>query len=100
MLVLSNSPAETKLELQVPEDLEAEVTMFGFFFFFFLSPFCWPFHFQPQNILINYKFNIKKNEGKILHIWLRGSPPLPRGNQWKLAMQKHARQQIHIKASS
>lgn len=98
MLVLSNSPAETKLELQVPEDLEAEVTMFGFFFF--LSPFCWPFHFQPQNILINYKFNIKKNEGKILHIWLRGSPPLPRGNQWKLAMQKHARQQIHIKASS
>lgn len=37
MLVLSNSPAETKLELQVPEDLEAEVTMFGFFFFFLPS---------------------------------------------------------------
>lgn len=36
MLVLSNSPAETKLELQVPEDLEAEVTMFGFFFSFSL----------------------------------------------------------------
>lgn len=74
MLVLSNSPSETQVELQVPEDLETEVTMVGFFF----SPFCWPFHFQLQNILINYKFNFKKKlKGKFCTFGLENPHHFP-----------------------
>lgn len=51
MLVLSNSPSETKLELQVPEDLEAEVTMLGFFF--------------PFSLLLAFSFSAPKYFNKL-----------------------------------